>query len=43
MLAEDILSCEFVGFLGYRNEVEAFAKNRISASEIGRFSGIVTV
>ena len=39
----DILPCsEFVGFLGYGNEVEAFAKNRFSAFESGRFSGIVT-
>ena len=38
----DILSgSEFVAFLGYGNEVEAFAKNRFF-SESGWFSGIVT-
>ena len=38
----DIVSgSEFVAFLGYGNELEAFAKNRFSAFESGRFSGIV--
>ena len=37
-----LLACELVSFFGYRNEVKAFAKNRFSASESGRFSGIVT-
>ena len=33
---------EFDAFLGYGNEVEAFAKNRFFSVESGRFSGIVT-